>query len=150
MEAPHTLHIAPHVVFAANRPRACEVIDVLLIIHVAQATLSEESCPDHIPCSPSHVAEACHFEGVDDTVVGVRAIRNFEARRAVGLQLILCVLDDPVVVTWQVTLLAKEWWVWEENIGVSSDERALDHGYNLVWSSLQKFVSQSILALFVS
>lgn len=126
------------------------MVDVLLRIHVAEATLSKETSPDHAPGRVCHVAEASHFESVDDAVVGVGALRDFEAGCTVGLQLILGVLDYSGVITRQVALLSQERWVREKNVGLARGERTFDHGDNLIGRSSQKLISNSILALLLS
>ena len=41
MEAPHALHVSPHVVLAADAPGAGEVVNVLIGVKVFKATLFE-------------------------------------------------------------------------------------------------------------
>ena len=94
MQSSHPLYIAPHIVLAADSPGSCKVIQVLLIVEVAEFALSEETSPEHVPSCVGHMSKACHFECVDHTVVCVSAIRHFEARCAVRLELVLSVLDD--------------------------------------------------------
>lgn len=94
----HPLHVSPHVVFPADGPGSCEVIDMLLRVHVPQAALLEETSPDAVPRGPSHMPKTGHLQGVDHAVVGVGAVGDFEARRAVWLELFLIILYDPAVV----------------------------------------------------
>ena len=70
------------------------MIDMLLSVHVPQAALPEEACPDNVPGSASHVPKASHFEGVHNAIVRVCALRYLEARSAVRLKLLLIILDD--------------------------------------------------------
>ena len=74
------------------------MIDMLLGVHVPQAALLEETSPDAVPRGPCHMPKTGHFQGVDHAVVGVGAVRDFEARRAVWLELFLIILYDPAVV----------------------------------------------------
>ena len=70
------------------------MIDALLACHVSQATLSEQTSPDHIPGCTSHMTEASHLKSIDHAVVRMRAVRDLEAECTVWLQLVLCVLND--------------------------------------------------------
>ena len=103
MQSSHPLHIAPHIVLAADSPRPCKVIQVLLRVDVAEFALTEEACPQNVPSCVGHMSKACHFECVDHTVVCVRAIRHFESWCAVRLELVLRVLNDARIVTRQVS-----------------------------------------------
>ena len=149
MQASHSLHVTPHVVLATDGPRASEVVNMLLVIEIAQTALSEQASPDDIPSWSLDVAEACHLESIDDTIVSMRCLTDPEARHAVGFELLLCVLYDARVVAGQVALLAEERWIREEDEGLSGWEWRLDHRNDLVWRSPQEFVSDCILSLFV-
>ena len=74
------------------------MIDMLLGVHVPQAALLEETSPDAVPRGPGHMPKTGHLQGVDHAVVGVSAVGDLEARRAVWLELLLIILYDPAVV----------------------------------------------------
>ncbi len=84
MQTSHALHVTPHIVFATDGPRTCEMVDVLLVAHVAKSPLSKEPSPYHIPPCARYMTETGHFESVDYTIIGVSALRNFETWGAVG------------------------------------------------------------------
>ena len=94
----HPLHVPPHVVFPTDCPGAREVIYMLLRVHVPQTALPEETGPDDIPSGPSHMPKAGHLQGVHHAVIGMSAVRNFEAWSAIWLKLLLVELNDPAIV----------------------------------------------------
>ncbi len=125
------------------------MINALLERHVLQTTLSEESCPDHVPSRPCHVSETCHFKSVHHTVVSVSAVRNFETKCAVWLQLVLSVLHNARVIPGQVSLLAQERRVREEDVWVSRCKRALYHCDYLIRRPFQELISDHVFPLLI-
>ena len=104
MESSHTLHVAPHEIFAADRPGPSEMIQVLMLVDVAESSLSEKTRPADVVGGARDVPEASHLQRVHDRVVGVRAVGDLETRRAVGFELVLRELHNAREVTRQVTL----------------------------------------------
>ena len=85
VKTPHALYISPHIVFSTDCPRACKVVDVLIRIQILKPALLEEASPCNIPVRAGHVAEACHFKRVHNTVVGVGRLRYLETRSLIWL-----------------------------------------------------------------
>ena len=122
---------------------------MLVVVHVSQPTLPEETRPTDVPSSAGNVPEPGHFKRIDNAVVGVCTVRNFETWRAVGFQLLLVILDDAAVVSWKFPLLSEEGWVGEKNVGFTSRKGTLDHGYDLVRRPAQELSPYGQLALLV-
>ena len=74
VQTTHPLHISPHIVFPADGPRACKMIYVLLSVDIPQSSLPEESRPNYIPGRTRDMPESSHLQGIDDTIVGMRAV----------------------------------------------------------------------------
>ena len=50
------------------------MIYVLLSVNIPQASLPEETRPDYIPGSTCDMPESSHLKGIDNTIVGMRAV----------------------------------------------------------------------------
>ena len=79
----------------------------------------------------------------------MRAVRNFEAWGAEGLELLLVVLNDAAVISGQIALATKEGRVWEENVRLSARKRAFDHCHDLIGRALEKLLTISLLLLLI-
>lgn len=61
VETPHSLHITPHVIFAADWPTACKMVNVLHRTDILQTTLAEKASPHDIVRSVRNVSKTSHF-----------------------------------------------------------------------------------------
>ena len=150
VESSHPLYIPPHVVFPSDRPRPSKMINMLLLIEIAEPPLPKQASPYDVPSSACHMTEPCHLECIDHTVVCVRGVRHFEAWCAIRFKLLLVILHDARVVSRQLSLATQEGRVREKDVGLSTGEWALDHGNDLVGRPFEELFSDSKLSLFVS
>ena len=79
----------------------------------------------------------------------MRAVRNFEAWGAEGLELLLVVLNDAAVISRQIALATKEGRVWEENVRLSTWKRAFDHCHDLIGWALEELLTISLFLFLI-
>ena len=135
VETSHSLHITPHVIFAANWPTARKMVNVLHGADILEPTLAEKTSPHDIVRSIGNVSKPGHFKRIYHTVVRVSRRTHLESRRRIRFQLLLCVLHNAGPVFGQSALFSEKWWIGEENVGLSGRKNAINQRHDLVWRS---------------
>lgn len=65
------------------------MVDLLTKIHGLKSVLLDESCPEAVPCPSLDHRKPSRLECIDDTVVGVSLVANFESQGRLLAKLVL-------------------------------------------------------------
>lgn len=79
VETSHSLNVSPHLIFSADTPWACKMIDFLVAVKIFYSSLFKKTRPANIPIRVLNVFESSHFQRVDYAVICMCCFRYFEA-----------------------------------------------------------------------